>query len=254
VPTVVGVGAPTAAIGAVTPAYPGGYTAIADDCALTFVECETADVITPPTNWAVVTFANAATGTTPSKLTCLWRRLTAGEAAPAIADAGDHMNACMIVVRDVSTVGNPWDFALGTTELVADLTVSIPGGTTTGADRLILAAFSTGQDVASTAGATAWADATLTSVTERMDTWAIAGAGGGFAMASGVRAAAGTVGPMTATLSLTASFKALVYIALRSQPVGLSNVLQRSPRPSEQGNLVGPYAQATSTSQFLSGG
>jgi hypothetical protein len=232
VPTVVGVGAATAAIGAVTPAYPGGYTAIADDCAWTFTECETADTITPPTNWAVCTFANASTGTTPSKLTCLWRRLTAGESAPTIADAGDHINAQMIVVRGCSTVGNPWDIAVGNTELVADTSVSIPGGTTTGDDRLILAAFSTGQDVASTAGATGWADATLTGVTEQMDNWAIAGAGGGFAMATGVKALAGTVGPMTATLSLTASFKALIYIALRSQPAGIFNWYSRPNRPS----------------------
>jgi hypothetical protein len=251
-PTVVGVGAAIAGIGAVTPAYPAGYTAVADDCAFTFVECESTDTVTPPTNWAVAASANVATGT-PTKLTCLWRRLTAGEAAPTIADAGNHMNAQMIVIGGVSTAGNPWDIAVGNTELVADTTVSIPGGTTTGADRLIMAAFSTGQDVASTAGATGWADGTLANVTERMDNWATAGLGGGFAMATGEKATAGTVGPMTATLSLTANFKALLYIALRSQPPGqaVPEILIRSPRPAEHGNVVGPYAQPYNSSQFF---
>jgi hypothetical protein len=187
-------------------------------------------------------------------LTCIWRRLTASEAAPTIADAGDHIHGRMIVIRGLATAGNPWDIALGTTELVADTTVSVTsGGSTTGTDRLIMAAFSTGQDTSSTAGATGWADATLANVTERMDNWALTGGGGGFAMATGEKATAGAVGPMTATLSLTANFKALLYIALRSQPAGLAapEVLMRSPRPSEQGNVAGPYAQPTSSSQFF---
>jgi hypothetical protein len=221
VPTIVGVGAALASAGTALIPYPAGYTAVADDCAFTFMETHTTDVPVAPTNWAIAAQANASTGTVPTKLTCIWRRLTASEAAPTYPDFGDHINGRMIVLRGVSTVGNPWDVAVGNTELVADTTVSIPGGTTTGADRLIMAAFSTGQDIASTAGATAWADATLTSVTERMDDWAIAGGGGGFAMATGEKAVAGAVGPMTATLSLTANFKALIYIALRPQPPGI---------------------------------
>jgi hypothetical protein len=156
----------------------------------------------------------------------------------------------MIVIRGLATVGNPWDIALGTTELVADTTVSITsGGSTTGADRLILAAFSTGQDVASTAGATAWADATLANVTERMDNWAIAGSGGGFAMATGEKATAGAVGPMTATLSLTANFKALIYIALRPAvgPADPAHALIRGNRPSETTSTSGPYSPPSSS-------
>jgi hypothetical protein len=217
-PTIVGVGAAASGIGDVTAPYPVGYTAVADDCAFTFLERESTDTVTAPTNWAIAAQANVSTGT-PTKLTCIWRRLTAAEAAPAIADnAGNHIVAQMIVVRGLATAGNPWDVAAGNTELAADTTVSIPGGTTTDADRLILAAFSTGQDIASTAGATGWADATLANVTERMDNWVSTGLGGGFGMATGEKAVAGTVGPMTATLSLTANFKGLIYIALRPQP------------------------------------
>lgn len=214
IPTIVGVGAATSGVGAITPAYPGGYTAVADDIALTFIECESADIVTPPTNWALVIASNVTTGTT-TKLSVLWRRLTAAESAPSIADAGDHMVGQMIVVNGCVASGNPYSQAAQTTEVVSDTTVSIPGVTTTVADCLLLYAFGTGQDLASTAGATGWADASLTGITERMDVWVIDGTGGGFAMATGGKAVAGATGAMTATLSLAANFKTLVTVALR---------------------------------------
>lgn len=213
-PTIVGVGAATNGAAAVTPAYPGGYTAVANDIAVTFIECDNADTITAPTNWAIKVAAPVSSGTT-TKLTAIWRRLTASEAAPTIADAGNHMQAQMIVVSGCVDTGDPFDVATATTELVADTTVSIAAITTTVADCLILAAFSTGQDIASSAGATGWTNANLTGVTERMDGWTSAGTGGGFSMATGVKAAAGSTGATTATLSLTANFKAQLHIALK---------------------------------------
>lgn len=212
-PTVVGVGAEVNGIGAVTPAYPAAYTATTNDIGVTFVECESTDTITPPTGWALVIASIVSTGTT-SKLSAIWRRIQAGDTAPSIADAGDHMVARMIVVRGCLTTGNPWNVATQNTELVSDTTVSIPAIVTTSADCLILAAFGTGQDIASTAGATGWANASLVNVTERMDDWTSQGLGGGFAMATGEKAAPGAVSATTATLSLTANFKTLMTIAL----------------------------------------
>jgi len=213
-PTVVGVGAVTSGAAGITPAYPGGYTAILNDVAFTFIESATGDTVTPPTNWAQATQSNVSTGTAPTKLTVLWRRLTASEAAPSIADAGDHMVGRMIILRGCVTTGTPFDFATPTTELVADTSVSIAAGTTAGANRLVMAAFATGQDVSSTAGTSTWANATLASVTERMDGWATAGGGGGFTMMTGEKAVAGSTGTCTATLLLTANFKAQVLIAV----------------------------------------
>ena len=213
-PTIVGVGAATNGAAAVTPAYPGGYTAVADDVAVTWVECDSTDTLTPPTNWALIQASTVSSGTT-TKLSAIWRRLTASEAAPTIADAGNHMQAQMIVIRGCVATGNPWDVVQPSQELVADTTVSITGVTTTVADTLIMAAFSTGQDIASTAGATGWTNANLTSLAEQMDGWTSAGTGGGFAMATGVKAAAGATGATTATLSLTANFKAQICIALK---------------------------------------
>lgn len=230
IPTVVGVGAAISGIAGVTAPYPAAYTAILGDVAVTFIECESADVITPPTNWATVTTSTVGTGTT-SKLGAIWRRLTAGEAAPAIADTGDHTVARMIVLRGVlGGTGNPWTvIPVQTTELVADTTVSTPTITTTGADNLILTAFGTGQDIASTAGATGWTNAALSSLTEQMDNWVIDGTGGGFAVATGGKAAAGATGATTATLSLTANFKTLMTIAIAPVPSGRPPA-RRAPR------------------------
>jgi hypothetical protein len=256
-PTVVGVGAGNSGTsGAVTAAFPAGYTAVGDDVALTFGECEGADVPTAPSGWAVGSTSVVSSGTT-TKLYFLWRRLVAGDTAPSVASPGNHHGLRMIVVRGLVTAGNPWNGTVITSqELVADTTVSIPGMTTTSPDCLVLAAFSTGQDTASTAGATGWANASLASLTERMDNWVSSGLGGGFAMASGEKATGGVVSATTATLSLAANFKAHMAVALQGAVVTGEPPLNlmRSPRPSEQPNIAGPYAVPITTSQFFVGG
>lgn len=213
-PTVVGVGAAASSASGITPAFPGGYTATADDIAITFCECDSVDTLTPPSGWALINASTVSSGTT-TKLSAIWRRIVGGDTAPAIADAGNHLVGRMIIVRGCVTSGNPWDIATPTTELTADTTVSIPAVTTSVNDCLILAAFSTGQDIASTAGATAWANGSLANVAERMDDWTSLGTGGGFSMATGEKATAGSTGATTATLSLTANFKAQLKIALK---------------------------------------
>lgn len=244
-PTVVGVGTSVNGTGNITPPYPGGYTAVADDVAVTFIETES-EIPAPPTNWAQVTTVNVASGTI-TRLTALWRRLTAAEAAPAITTTANHKIGRMIVVRDLRPTGNPFESAPTTTELVADTTVSIPGTTTTFPNCLLLYAFSTGQDITSSAGATGWANAALGSVTERMDDWTATGLGGGFGMASGTKAVAGATGAMTATLSLTANFKTLMCVALVGADDEAKHPLIRSARPIESGAVGGNYAPAVSS-------
>jgi hypothetical protein len=211
-PTIVGVGAQAFSTGDITPAYPSGYTAVADDVAITFIETNS-ETITPPTDWVVAASIPVASGAT-TRLTAIWRRLTASEAAPTITSAANHKIGIMIVVSGCRTSGNPYEAAPASTELTADTSVSIPGATTTNNDVLCLYAFSTGQDANSTAGATGWANASLANVAEQMDNWRNVGTGGGLAMASGEKATAGATGAMTATLSLTANFKTLMMVAL----------------------------------------
>lgn len=221
-PFVVGVGAAAPGQAAITPAFPAGYTAVADDIAVTFCETETGDTVTPPAGWAAVTNVIVSSGTT-TRLWAIWRRIQAGDTAPSIADAGNHNIGRMIVVRGCATTGNPWDTFATNTELTADTSVSIPGVITTVANCLMLYAVSTGQDgSSSTTAYSGWANASLANITEHMDNYTALGLGGGFGMASGEKAVAGATGAMTATLALTANFKALMCIALKEQPTAPS--------------------------------
>lgn len=214
-PTVVGVGAGASGTGDVVAPFPGGYTATLNDIGVIYVERENADTVTAPSGWTIITTSAVISGTT-TKLVSIWRRIQGGDTAPTVADnAGNHIGCRMIIVRGCVTSGDPWDITATSQENVADTTVSIPGGTTSVNDCLCLAAFATGQDIASTAGATGWANGSLANGAEQMDNWVAAGTGGGFAMWSGEKATAGVVSATTATLSLTANFKALMFIALK---------------------------------------
>lgn len=214
-PGIVGVGAAARGTGATTAPFPTNYTAVDNDVCIVYQECEGTDNPAAPTNYGTMTTSPVTTGTT-TKLTAFWRRLVAGDTAPSVPDPGDHENVFCVIVRGCAREGNPWDFFNATQELTADTTVSIAAGTSNFNDTLCLAAFSTGQDTASTAGATAWADSSLISVVEIMDNWqSQSGLGGGFGVAKGDMLGKGAINAMTATLSLTANFKAQLFIALR---------------------------------------
>lgn len=210
-PTIVGVGAAASGAAGVTPAFPGGYSAVTNDVAVIFHECESGDTLTVPSGWTLINQQNVTSGTV-TKLSAMGRRLQSGDTAPTIADVGNHQMARMIVVNGCKTSGDPWTSVVSS-ELTSDTSVSCPALTTSVNDCLIFAAFSTGRDVASTAEASAWTNASLSSVTERMDDWTSSGLGGGFAMATGGLATAGSTGNTTATVAL-ANFKALMTVAL----------------------------------------
>lgn len=214
VPFVSAIGSAVSGVGAVVPPLPLAWQP--GDVGIMLVENEDATGIGAITNWTVVTSQFASTGVT-TRLTVLWRRFDAAETAPTVPDPGDHVVARIIACRDVISGGNPVHVFAGTTELVADTTVSIPGATTTAANCLVIAAFTTGTDVASTAHVSAFANASLTSVTERVDTWVVDGLGGGIGAASGLFPGPGTYAATTATV-VTANFKALVSLALLGTP------------------------------------
>lgn len=212
---IVGVGAVASGTTSITPPYPAAYTAVADHIAITYMETES-EIITAPTNWAQVTTINIATGTI-TRLSAFWRRLTAGEAAPAYATTANHKVGRMIVCSGCVTSGNPWDTLATGTDAVVSTAVSVPAVNTTVTNTLILAAFSTGQDTANTT-ALSWTNAGLTSVTHQMANWVVDGLGGGFALCTGVKATAGATGATTTTMATTANVKTMMTIALKEQP------------------------------------
>lgn len=257
VPTVVGVSASAASGTAnITPAFPSGYTVVANDVAVTFIECNSTDTINAPAGWATMASQTQATGTT-TKLTAIWRRLQVGDTAPTIVDPGanDHMVGRMIIVRGCATQGNPWDVAIGGTDgtTTTAFTVTGSGVTTVYVDTLMLIAVATGQDIASTAAVSGWTNASLT-LTERMDNWVADGNGGGFAMATAPKATPGTLANnTTGTLAIAGNTKAWLQIALRPPLSDPAYPNQRSPRPAEGPAVAGPYMQQQTVSYFQGG-
>jgi hypothetical protein len=218
-PVVYAVGAASSGTGAVTPDVPAG-TDLGDVLVL-FVESENqavpaisgyADVLGSP--------VSVTTGTV-TRLTVRWHRADGPESGTVtVPDPGDHAIARIVGVRGCIAQADPWNVTATATHLVSNTAASCPTVTTTVANCLVLAAVATGTDVASTAHAASWANANLANVTERCDDWTTNGLGGGFAVASGEKAAAGVVGATTTTLG-TANFKALLTIALKEQPAAL---------------------------------
>lgn len=216
-PTVFAVGTSASNANAASPGLPAGF--VADDIFVLFIETQDVAVVPATTGYTEVTNVFVSTGNA-TRLTVRWRRAVAGDTAPSVGETANDHCCCQIVgVRGCTTNGSPVNVFQTSQETTSDTTVSITGNTTTANDCLILAAFSTGPDIASTVQASGWSDVGLGSVTERCDFWAAAGLGGGFGVASGTKAIAGAWGPTLATLA-TANFKAQISIALRGVDPG----------------------------------
>lgn len=225
-PTIYNVGAIASGTGAVTPGLPLGT--LADDILLLLIENQDASGIGTVTGYTVITNAFVSSGTL-TRLTALYKRATSSESAPSIPDPGDHAVARIIGIRGCINTGSPVNASAPNTQLVSDTSVSIPGVTTTAANCMIVAAFTTGTDVASTTHVSGFANASLANVTERVDNWVIAGGGGGIGACTGEKATAGATGATTATI-VTANFKALITIALQGATSGGTVIKRRSVR------------------------
>jgi hypothetical protein len=204
-PTWVTNGNVTSGTGAITPAVPAGYAA--NDIFLLFVESANDRVSqATPTDWQVVTNTSgntngwgAAAGTSSVELEVFWRRSTASESAPSVADRGNHTCGIIMCIRGAETNGYPFNFALAGIKSGTNTTVSITGGTSTVHNVLVVSAVTDAQDDASTTRNDGWANADLESVTERIDTGTVSGNGGGIGVALGYKRVAGAIGNTTAT-------------------------------------------------------
>ena len=211
-PFVTGVGAVASGIGAIVPGLPPEVWD--SDILLMFLESQDTAAVPAVTGWAdVVTTQFVSTGTV-TRLTVRWIRAVAGAAAPTVPDAGDHLVGRILGIRGAAIQGNPWSVTSAGTDTVSNTAVSIPGATTNAPDCLVVAALSTGTDVASTAMVSGWANASLANLTEQVDNWVTAGGGGGIAVATGEKATPGAYSATTATLA-TANPKALMTVAIR---------------------------------------
>jgi hypothetical protein len=252
-PTIVAVGAVASSASAITPALPASIAAA--DILVTVAECEgvtTPGAYTLPSGWAHIT-GSPVLQSTNTRLWVIWQRWDGVAAAPSLGDSGDHNVGRMIAIRGCPTTGNPWDSVGVATEAVSDTSAIWPGiPNVTTPDTLILEIIATGADVSSTAQLGALTNANYSSITEQMDDWILTGNGGGIGMVSATFAGPGATGQSTATMA-TASTKALMTVAFKLATAGAPQVLQRSPRPSERPQLVGPYAPAGSPTTIIPG-
>ncbi len=232
----------TSGTGAITPPYPASMAA--NDVCLLVVESEnqaisltTANGFAQVPTWSPQSAGTAATNPA-SRLALFWKRTVGGDAAPVVADPGDHVTAQIHCFSGVITSGNPWDTGAGSNDgAVNDTSGTIPGSTTTVVDTLVVLMTSTSFNGTSTAQCSAWANADLTSLTEQTDNTNTVGLGGGHCLATGVKASAGAYTTTTVTLANT-SFKGAISLALKPEPPTVSSINLANPNPSYAGDVV----------------
>lgn len=197
------VGAVASGTTAISPGLPTGT--VAGDILVMFLETNN-EVITVA-GWTAATNSPQLDATDATRLSVFWKRAVGGDATTT-SDSGNHQVGRIIGFSGCVTSGDPWNITNGAAEALSDTSGSIPGATTTVANCMVVAACCTGTDVASTAFFSAWTNASLASITERIDNVVIAGLGGGIGVATGIKVAAGTYSATTVTYT-TASRKGL---------------------------------------------
>lgn len=213
IPTYVARDTAVGGTGDLTLAMPAGIAA--GDLLLLVVE--TADeAVATPSGWTVVTSSPQAV-TAATRLSAFWKRASATEPSVVITDPGDHGVSCILAFRGCATTGDPFDVVIPGTEAVSDTSLSATGGTTTRDNCLMVVVVVGDADVAAATHYSAWTNADLASITNRLDTSSTLGNGGMLAVTTGTKATAGAFGATTAT-SDTAAQKAFMTLALR--PVG----------------------------------
>jgi hypothetical protein len=216
-PFFVSVGKVAEGVGDISPGFPPGTEV--DDLLLMFGETAN-QAISTPANWNVPADAPQGTGTAgdaaATRLSAFWKRRIPIDSTPTLTDPGDHAIGQILAFRGVINTGNPWDVTSGDTG-ASSTSVSIPGDTTTTPNCLVVVAVSNGTDSA-TPQTSNFVNTDLVNLTERTDVNSAQGNGGGFAVATGEKAAAGTYGATTATLA-NASAQGRMSIALKPAPI-----------------------------------
>ena len=224
-PTFKAAGTFTAGTGAITPPYPAAPNdPVAGDIALLVCESENQAISLTTANGFVElgAQANKAAGTAAtdpaSRLAVYWKRCVGGDAAPVVADSGNHTTGQIYLFSGCIPTGDPWNvYAEGNDGGANDLTGVVPGATTTVADCLIVLISTSSYNGTSTTEFSGWTNGDLANILERGDNTNTAGLGGGHGLATGEKATAGAYGNTTVTLAHT-SYKGAMSIALKSAP------------------------------------
>lgn len=253
VPTFVAVGTRASALGSTNVSWPAGHQA--DDIGLLLIHTANQAVPATPSGWAEVANSPQGAGTAGAagscRLTLYWKRATsAAEADVATGDSGDHNVAVIAVFRGCETAGDPVDTSAGDALASASTTVTVPGGTTTADECLVVAAAVHAIDAVNTDRFAGWANADLANVTEVVDTAAGTGVGGGFGVATGEKATAGLFGATTATLDM-ASLQGRIMVALKPPQITEPPAISGAGSPSAS---LSKSASGTGSEKFSGSG
>jgi hypothetical protein len=227
VPTYIGTGNVGASTNAVTSSLPNGIQI--NDILLLVIETANQAINIPTPNggiWTEISSSPQGTGATggaaSTRLTVFWSRYNGTQGNPTTSDSGDHQRARIFAFRGVIATGNPWDVTNGSVQVTASTAVSIPGGTTTTADNLIVLIVANGTDTNQAQCGNAWNNSSLVNLIEQSGDNTNQGNGGGTCLATGEKTIAGAFNPTTTTIN-TSSAQGLISIALKPQPPSSPN-------------------------------
>lgn len=215
-PVFVAVGTNASGLGAIAPPFPISGVA-AGDIALLFIQSSN-EAIATPAGWAQVTNSPQSTGTAATagavRIAVFWKLCNGTEngTTVSVADTGNHTVGQIAHYRGCDNA-SPFDVTAGGTKAAASTTATLPAVTTTVADCLIVLVSGNSNDANSTTMYSAWTNANLVSLTERIDRSVNSGTGGGFGVADGSFVGPGNTGTTTATE--TSSRDAYLTIALK---------------------------------------
>lgn len=250
-PTVASVGTEFSSTGAPTATLPSGWQE--NDILLLVLQQSNEANVTAPSGYKQIGPQNgigtaAAAGSV--KLSIFWKRATSSESAPTIPDTGDHTYGVMLAIRGCPTVDDPFHFGGNAWNFTAGTSWTGSGGYATTVDNsLVMCVVGHAVDSASPQFS-GWTNADLASVTEQFDGSTTNGTGGGIAIATGARIAAGAVGATTATIAsstVTVSSR-IVWIPANTAQLGASS------RPIERQVFLGTPADLDDQWQKPSGG
>ncbi len=213
----------TAASGAAAIAVGIPATRQTDDLLLMLVETANQAVTlsgADSANWLQVPSSPQGTGTAggtaATALTVFYRWVDGTEAGVTVNDSGDHQTAQVIQYRGVHRT-SPFNANAGSTRTTAGTGVTFPSVATTVDNCLVLLMEAHSlPDSPSTTITSGHTNANLTGIVEHLDQNTNAGNGGGFSLAEGTKATAGTVGTSTATT--TSSVGGMITLALAPAP------------------------------------
>jgi hypothetical protein len=209
------------------PGIPAGT--VSNDILLLFVETENEAVtLSTPNGFAEVatpTGTGTAGATTASRISVWWKRAVGGDAAPTVADAGDHVACRILGFRGCIVTGNPWNGTpTWTVDATSDTQLIADGPTTTVDNSLVVIGAANVIDT-NTAQSLTYTNANLAGLggsgfgdnTQQ-------GTGGGFNVGLGEKVTAGAVGGTTVDYN-NATNKSIVVLALTPAPPPLAGAV-----------------------------